>query len=480
MRKFIVLSVVFCAMFLYTKNVNAQCVPQTFARASVVPATLRPDDFVSVNCDYGGRLDNGLSVSGAGLTKCRYSRYEGTNNIFSCQASLNAGPYSDTRCVLTPGTATNVCAGENSAGVMNILGTEVKYDQGIVLAFNTSYTLSAKVHSVLAKGKGVRVLLICNSDTCTAAAGRNAEIGVIDFPENETAGFVEKSLPISIVGTGDDRHYLVRISVDKGSEAYFDAVSLKNAAGKEMVLNSEFSDTVSRSIATSQPADWGEGDNKMGYYYGSLSANNPPPYVPPVVTSLSPTMGVGTATTVTLSMKIKFQGIPKKPTKAEAINVKIKLAGGGLAAATAYKSVSFTVNDAGEWSGKATFDSISAGTGYRVYVKGPKHIAKKICDTAPTETKAGTYRCSDGKITLVAGDNILDFSKILQFAGDLPEAGGAQNGIIDAYDTTFIRTNLGTTDAAKIAIGDLNMDGGIDTQDYSMILQSLSIKFDEE
>jgi hypothetical protein len=62
----------------------------------------------------------------------------------------------------------------------------------------------------------------------------------------------------------------------------------------------------------------------------------------------------------------------------------------------------------------------------------------------------------------------------------LPEAGGAQNGIIDAYDTTFIRTNLGTTDAAKIAIGDLNLDGGIDTQDYSMILQSLSIKFDEE
>ena len=103
-----------------------------------------------------------------------------------------------------------------------------------------------------------------------------------------------------------------------------------------------------------------------------------------------------------------------------------------------------------------------------------------MCDGTPTEAKAGTYHCGEGKIVLAVGANTLDFSKIIQLAGDLPEAGGKQNGIVDAYDTTFVRQNLGSTDAGKLKIGDLNLDGIIDTQDYSMVLQSLSIKFDEE
>jgi hypothetical protein len=158
----------------------------------------------------------------------------------------------------------------------------------------------------------------------------------------------------------------------------------------------------------------------------------------------------------------------------------VKLGGGSLKDITAPKVVEFTVNDAGEWSGKADFENISSGGGYKIYIKGPKHIQKKICDAAPKEDKGGTYHCGEGSITIAAGTNTFDLSKIINLAGDLPEAGGKQNGIVDAYDTTFVRTNLGSTDAAKVAIGDLNYDGIIDTQDYSMILQALSIKFDEE
>jgi len=183
---------------------------------------------------------------------------------------------------------------------------------------------------------------------------------------------------------------------------------------------------------------------------------------------------------VTLALKIKLQGVTKKPIKSEPINVQVKLGGGGLSASTAYQIAQFTVDDSGVWSGKVSFPSISPGGGYRIYIKGPKHIAKKICDESPSEGKGGEYHCGDGKISLKAGDNGFDFSKIIQLGGDLPEAGGKQNGIIDAYDTTFVRTNLGSTDAAKGAIGDLNLDGIIDTQDYSIIVQSLSIKFDEE
>ena len=360
---------------------------------------------------------------------------------------------------------------------MTIIGTEVHYDQDIVLPFG-KYAFVARVFALISKGKGVRVSLICNSDTCTTGKAKNAEIAAITFPE--TQDFVAKTLGVGLVGTGDDRHYLIRISADKGSEAYFDSVSLKNstAPNKELVQNGEFEGIANSSVETIQPDTWGEGDNKTGYYYGSVSEDPGPG--PTVTVTGGPTAVPGDPANVTLDLKIKLQGVTKKPIKSDAVDVQVKLGGGGLTAVTAYKSVKFTVNDAGIWSGKAEFADIPVGGGYRVYIKGPKHLAKKICDTAPSETKGGEYHCGDGKIELKAGENTLDFSKIIQLGGDLPEAGGKQNGIIDAYDTTFVRTNLGTTDAAKVAIGDINLDGGIDTQDYSIIIQSLSIKFDEE
>jgi hypothetical protein len=191
-----------------------------------------------------------------------------------------------------------------------------------------------------------------------------------------------------------------------------------------------------------------------------------------------PTPTPGKPSSVSLTMKIKLQGIAKKPKTADPITVSVKLAGSTGTPIT--KSVAFTVDDAGIWTGKADMDGVPTGGGYTVYIKGPKHIQKKICDAVPTEAKVGTYHCAEGKIAIVAGANTLDFSKVVQLAGDLPEGGTKQNGIVDAYDTTFIRTNLGSTDATKLKIGDINFDGIIDTQDYSMVLQSLSIKFDEE
>lgn len=452
------------------------CVAQPFGKASVAPSTLRPFDQVTVKCNYGKRLDC-LSVVGAGLKNCRYSRYEGTDNIFSCDAGPNAGFYDDAKCVTSTGTADNCCKSENKVGDMNILGTEVHYDQDIVLPFGT-YTLAARVFSVISKGKGNTVSLICNSATCANNVNQNGEVASLSFPE--ATDFIVKSLPITLNGTGDDRHYLVRVSVDKASEAYFDFVSLKNAAQKELVQNGDFTTAGKSSVTTKQPVSWGEGDNKIGYYYGSVAdeqitiGNG----VAAAAIATGPTPTPGKPTAMSLTMKIKLHGVSKKPKTADPIPVLVKLAGQSFAVVS--KSVIFTVDDVGVWTGKADFDNVPTGGGYRVYIKGPKHIQKKICDTAPSEEKAGTYHCSDGKIVLAAGDNVLNFSNIIQLAGDLPETGDKQSGIVDSYDTTFIRQNLGSTEVAKTKVGDLNLDGGIDTQDYSMVLQSLSIKYDEE
>jgi hypothetical protein len=466
---------------------NPKC--QAFVKASVAPSTLRPFDQVTVKCNYGKRLDN-ISIIGAGLKNCRYSRYEGTDNIFACEASPNAGFYDDTMCV----TAANKdCKEEkNKVGDINILGTEVHYDQDIVLPFGT-YTLSSRAFSVIARGKGNRVTLICNSPTCTTTVKLNGEIASLPFPVG--TDFVIKKETVTLKGTGDDRHYLIRVGVDKGSEAYFDYVSLKDSKQRELIQNGDFTAVNQTSVTTQQPVSWGEADNKVGYFYGFLADEQ--------VTNggggggggnggggggVVPTPGKPTS--MSLTIKIKLQGISKKPKTADPITVLVKLAGtagvqaSGSAIVTPFapitKQAVFTVDESGIWSGKVDLDNVPTGGGYKVYIKGPKHIQKKICDGTPTEDKSGTYHCGEGKIVLVGGANTLDFSKIIQLAGDLPEGGGKQNGIVDAYDTTFIRQNLGSTDGGKLKIGDLNYDGIIDTQDYSMVLQSLSIKFDEE
>ncbi len=174
-------------------------------------------------------------------------------------------------------------------------------------------------------------------------------------------------------------------------------------------------------------------------------------------------------------MKLKFQGILKKPSTVSTLPVKITLAGGPLGSDTREQTATFTVDTQGVWSANVAFDA-PAGDGYKVLVKGPKHLQKRICDATPTETYGGTYRCGEeGRISLQGGNNALDFSRIVQLVGDLPQ----QDGIVDAYDIALIRTNLGSTDANTVTSADLNYDGVVDTQDYSLLIAALSIKYDE-
>jgi hypothetical protein len=75
--------------------------------------------------------------------------------------------------------------------------------------------------------------------------------------------------------------------------------------------------------------------------------------------------------------------------------------------------------------------------------------------------------------------NNLDFSRIYLLAGDMPVSGG-QDGVVDSLDTSYIRNNLGKTDSGVLAIADLNLDGKVDTQDWSLVIAALSVRADEE
>jgi hypothetical protein len=181
--------------------------------------------------------------------------------------------------------------------------------------------------------------------------------------------------------------------------------------------------------------------------------------------------------TANLKLKLKFQGIIKKPTTdaLSKFDVKVKLYNETTNQETAYQTAQFTSDVQGVWSGSVSF-SVDTKTKYILFVKGPYHLQKKICDAAPTETAGGTYRCTKGNIALVSGDNNLDLSGIILLVGDLPE----QDGTISAYDTSLVRNNLGKKTADAVAIADVNRDGVVDTQDYSGIIAALSVKNDEQ
>lgn len=178
---------------------------------------------------------------------------------------------------------------------------------------------------------------------------------------------------------------------------------------------------------------------------------------------------------VSLSLKLKFQGILSKP-KDEFNKMKVKVT-------LKYEnddpigsvSSDFVAGSDGVWSGTANFNKPDLTRQFKVLIKGPTHIQKRVCDTKPTETAPGSYRCTGG-ITLTDGVNNLDFSGIYQLVGDLPE----QDGVVNSYDTSLVRNNLGKTDAEALRLADVNLDGRVDTQDYSLIISALSVRADEE
>ena len=207
------------------------------------------------------------------------------------------------------------------------------------------------------------------------------------------------------------------------------------------------------------------------------SGTNPSgPISPPISGPSGPIVVSDSPEKILLSAKvnyrIKFQGITGQPKNATSIDAKL-----GIYRASGEqidtRSVKFTPQADGTWVADTEYKNIP-DTNYYVTIKGPKHLQKKICEINPKEVVSGTYRCKNGGINFKE-NNTFDFSQIYMLAGDLP----LQNGIIDAVDIIYIRSNFGSQSAEVVARGDLNYDGIVDSQDYTIILNALAFKYDE-
>ncbi|GEM_PF-925570 len=207
-----------------------------------------------------------------------------------------------------------------------------------------------------------------------------------------------------------------------------------------------------------------------------------PPTVTPPVGSITPSLGI------TFQLKLAFQGVVSSPAQSGAsvpVKVTVQDASGNQQTATGtFTTDGVSKNSLGNliFTGQLNFPNLAQNGGYSIFVKGPKHLQKKVCDEAPTEKEGGAYSCSDGKISLSNGKT-LDFSGVLLLAGDLPP----QDGIITSYDLSFLRNNLCNNDhpdickdPSVVAVSDINLDGILSTQDYALVISTMSIKPDEQ
>jgi hypothetical protein len=196
---------------------------------------------------------------------------------------------------------------------------------------------------------------------------------------------------------------------------------------------------------------------------------------PPV--SISPPL-TGDPGPYLLNLKIKFQGILKKPAEEfNKLKMKVSVIPPNGSKFETSEEADFVADESGVWSGSVKFSPLKAygGRGFKLFVKGPKHIQKRICVNTPKESFPGTYHCENGQIELVGGINELDFSGIYMLVGDLPQ----QDGVVNSYDISLVRNNIGSKDPSVLALADLNLDGIVDTQDYSLVIAALSVRSDE-
>lgn len=191
--------------------------------------------------------------------------------------------------------------------------------------------------------------------------------------------------------------------------------------------------------------------------------------------SATPTQSIPS---VTIKMRLRLQGIYSKPTRSpKSPQIFLVWVRNSDRENPIYKWVTAKYDQTGSWFIEDTWNLVP-GDGYKVWIKGEKHLQRKICDGKPSDQESGFYHCANenGNIVIRPGDNYLDFSNVIMFAGDIPFK-GESDGVLDAFDLAYVATHFGDT---TNDIGDLNFDGVTDSQDYGISVNAIRIqKYDE-
>lgn len=126
-----------------------------------------------------------------------------------------------------------------------------------------------------------------------------------------------------------------------------------------------------------------------------------------------------------------------------------------------------------------TSDELPTGSGYYIYVKGEKHLARRYCANT-----GQTARCtSSGSITLTESSSttpqILDFTGLPLEPGDVNVQDGIANGSDFNKIKALLSKSCNTLTPDDKLVGDLDYSGCINVRDAFLMRQTLETKYDE-
>lgn len=180
--------------------------------------------------------------------------------------------------------------------------------------------------------------------------------------------------------------------------------------------------------------------------------------------------------TPVLNFKITFAGVAdsSKVKEVPKVSVKIKK---GFDLVAEFADVALQPAEGAAFRGRLVLTGVDPGDNLTIYIKGPKHLARKFCQNNQTERCTGM-----GKISLKPGENNFDFTRLSLEPGDLPDPtkNMAQDGVVNSDDLSRLKLRLGKTDSSDLAIADLDFNGVVNTRDVVLFLQTLSTKYEEE
>lgn len=171
------------------------------------------------------------------------------------------------------------------------------------------------------------------------------------------------------------------------------------------------------------------------------------------------------SSTSLLQFKVKFAGVTSRPVDDSVKQIKTYGTsdnGGSVIGSTngkaGVKSVNLTVDDSGVYHGSIELSGGSYyGYHYRLRIKGPKHLQEVF-----------------NNVVFERGVETDLTSKALR-PGDLN-----QDSVLDKTDLTEVSKRIFSNKTDDISFGDVNFDGRVDIIDRTLILNTLSIQYDQE
>ena len=177
-----------------------------------------------------------------------------------------------------------------------------------------------------------------------------------------------------------------------------------------------------------------------------------------------------------VEFRVKLTGVTGALAESAKIAVKFSLRDGSIVQLS--QPLSLTHVGSGVYKATAVLTNpFPAGTGFRISIKGEKHLAVRFCRQV-----GQTGPCGDTEYIVVPAPIPLSYGFDLTGISLPPGDLSPQDGSVDQADInrlTALMAKLSSTLTAQDKLtGDLNYDGAINGFDLFLILQTLQVRYD--